>query len=406
MKPNCAIELKAPKQVPYRELLCLLAASIGMYVGATASAVAQTFLPSEARVIHVGQLASKTNPLTSTLAGEYIAGIELAFSRINAQGGIKGRPLRLITKDDNFDADNAVALTEQMVAQEDILAMVGNFGTQPLLKLATEGILEKHRLASIAPMTGLRSALNKPNVFPLRASYEDEVLAMLNHAHSVQHSKVAYLYFKAGVGTHLAKLAPEMALQSRINLLGLAGFAVTVDKALQESAVTDALKTFGADRPDAVVLIAVGGVHSEAVKALRKHYGNSMPIYSLGQVSSSTLIKDVGNKAAAGIMLTQVVPEPAKAMLPIMREFHADLRKLLDSKAPGYMLLEGYLAGRVTAEVVKRSAALTRDAILKSAQNFGEIDLGGYRVVYNLNERKSLHPVELTMISQTGRLIR
>ena len=406
MKPNCATDLKAPNQVSYRELLCLLAAGIGIYVGTTVSAVAQTLPLPAARVIHVGQLASKTNPLTSAMAGEYIAGIELAFSRINAQGGIKGRPVLLITKDDNFDAGKAVALTEQMVAQEDILAMVGNFGTQPLLKLATEGILEKHLLASIAPMTGLRSALNKPNIFPLRASYEDEVLAMFNHAKSVQHSKVVYLYFEAGVGTHLAKLAPEMASQSRINLSALAGFAVTADKSLQESAVTNALKTFGADRPDAVVLIAVGGVHSEAVKALRKHYGSSMPIYSLGQVSSSTLIKDVGNKAAAGVMLTQVVPEPAKAMLPVMREFHADLRKVPDSKTPGYMLLEGYLAGRVTAEVVKRSTALTREAILKSAQNIGEIDLGGYRVVYNLNERKSLHPVELTMISQTGRLIR
>ena len=406
MKPNCATDLRASKRVPYRKLLCLLVTGIGIYVGIAGSAGAQTSPSSTARVIHVGQLASKTNPLTSAMAGEYIAGIELAFSRINAQGGIKGRPVRLITKDDNFDGGKAVALTEQMVAQEDILAMVGNFGTQPLLKLATEGILEKHQLASIAPMTGLRSALTKPNIFPLRASYEDEVLAMFNHAKSVQHAKVAYLYFEAGVGTHLAKLAPEMASQSRINLSALAGFAVTADKALQESAVTDALKTFGTDRPDAVVLIAVGGVHSEAVKALRKHYGSSMPIYSLGQVSSSTLIKDVGNKAAGGVILTQVVPEPAKAMLPVMREFHADLRKLTDAKAPGYMLLEGYLAGRVTAEVVQRSTALTRGAILKSAQNIGEIDLGGFRVVYNPNERKSLHPVELTMISQTGRLIR
>jgi branched-chain amino acid transport system substrate-binding protein len=358
------------------------------------------------RPIQVGQLASVTNPLTSAMAGEYIAGIELAFKRVNALGGIKGRPVILVTKDDNFDAANAVAMTEQMVTQDNIVAMVGNFGTQPLLKLAAEGTLEKHQLASIAPMTGLQSALGKPNVFALRASYEDEVLAMFSHASRVQHKKVAYLYFEAGVGTHLAKLAPDMAAQSRVDLMGPKGFAVTADKALQESAVLDTLKTFGDSKPQAVVLIAVGGVHSAAVKALRKHYDNAMPIYSLGQVSSEALINDVGNQAASGVMLTQVVPEPGKSLMPVMREFHADLGKRLQAKPPTYMLLEGYLAGRVTAELLKRSKTVSRQTVLESAQNAGEINIGGYRVVYGPNQRKSLYPIELTMVSSSGKLIR
>ena len=290
--------------------------------------------------------------------------------------------------------------------QDDIVALIGNFGTQPLLKLASEGTLEKHQLASIAPMTGLQSALSKPNVFALRASYEDEVLAMFNHAFRVQHAKVAYIYFEAGVGTHLAKLAPDMATQSRVDLIGPKGFAVTADKTLQEAAVTEALKTLGNAAPQAVVLIAVGGVHSEAVRAVRKYYGVGIPIYSLGQVSSDALIKDVGNMAASGVMLTQVVPEPGKTFTQITREFNADLKKRSPSKAPSYMLLEGYLAGRVTTEILKRSKTMSREAVLKSAQNVGEIDLGGYRVVYNAKERKSLQPVELTMISQSGKLIR
>lgn len=388
-------------------LLWLFASSASIHASDTGPASAF----SGTRPIHVGQLASTTNPLTSAMAGEYIAGIELAFRRVNAAGGIKGRPLLLVTKDDNFDASKAVALTEQMVAQQDILAMVGNFGTQPLLKLAAEGTLEKLQLASIAPMTGLQSALGKPNIFPLRASYEDEVLAMFNHAYRVRHSRVMLMYFQAGVGTHQAKLAPEMAKQSRVELMGPTGFAVTADKSLQEAAVTEALKTQEGDRPQAVVLIAVGGVHSEAVKALRKHYGSLMPIYSLGQVSSTALVKDVGGKDAEGVMLTQVVPDPAKALLPVMQEFHADLRKLprenmSDATVPTYMLLEGYLAGRMPAQLLKRTKVLPREAVLKSLFNAGEIDLGGYRVVYNTVQRKSLQPIELTMIGQNGKLIR
>jgi branched-chain amino acid transport system substrate-binding protein len=367
---------------------------------------AQTLASLAGRPIHVGQLASVTNPLTANMAAEYIAGIELAFNRANALGGVKGRPVVLVTKDDNFDAGKAVLLTDQMVAQNDIVAMVGNFGTQPLLKLAAEETLEKHRLASIAPMTGLQSALNKPHVFALRASYEDEVLAMFNHAARVQHPKVVYIYFEAGVGTHLAKLASAMAQQANVDLVGLKSFPVTADRSQQETAVMGALKELGNVQPQAVVLIAVGGVHSEAVKALRKHYGSTMPIYSLGQVSAEALIKDVGNTVASGVMLTQVVPEPGKALIPVMREFHSDLRKSRQEKAPSYMLLEGYLAGRVTTELLRRSKTLSREAVLQAAMSAGEINTGGYRVIYSPKERKSLQPIELTMISQSGKLIR
>ena len=119
---------------------------------------AQTLPTLAGRPIHVGKLASVTNPQTANMASEYIAGIELAFNRANALGGVKGRPVVLVTKDDNFDAGKAVLLTGQMVAQNDIVATVGKFGAQPLLKLAAEETLEKHGLAGIAPMTGLLPA--------------------------------------------------------------------------------------------------------------------------------------------------------------------------------------------------------------------------------------------------------
>ena len=398
--------MKISDSTPNSPVRLVSFALLALFASLSLGVKAQTAQYPAVRPINIGQLASVTNPLTAAIASEYIAGIELAFNRVNALGGIKGRPVTLVTKDDNFDASRAVATTDRLVEQEDIVAMVGNFGTQPLLKLASEGTLEKHRLASIAPMTGLQSALSKPHVFALRASYEDEVLAMFNHAYRVQHNKVAYVYFEAGVGTHLAKLAPDMAVQSRVDLIGPKGFQVTADKALQEGAVTEALKTLGNAAPQAVVLIAVGGVHSDAVKALRKHYGVAIPIYSLGQVSSAALIRDVGNMAASGVMLTQVVPEPGKTFTQVTREFNADLRKRSPPTTPSYMLLEGYLAGRVTTEILRRSKTMSCDAVLKAAQNAGEIDLGGYRVVYSPKERKSLHPVELTMISQGGKLIR
>jgi branched-chain amino acid transport system substrate-binding protein len=386
--------------------------ALWLILGFTLISTAQA-VPRDAaagQTINVGQLASKTHPLTSGMANDYVTGIELAFKRVNAQGGIKGRSIKLLNIDDNFDANKSVELVEQLVAQNDVMALVGNMGTLPLLKLAEQGTLEKHSLASFAPMTGLQSALDKPNVFALRASYEDEVLAMLKHTSQLGRGKVVYLYFEAGVGIHLAKLAPEMATQAKVQLLGVKGFAVTKDRAQQEAAAADALNALNGSLagavPQAVVLIAIGGAHSEAVKAVRKHYGMTIPIYSLGQINPATLIKDVGGAMATGVMLTQVMPVPNGIDLAIQRDFQNDLHRFASGQSGSYFGFEGYIAGRLMAEILRRTKTLSRQAVLQTSLQAGVVDLGGYRVSYSPKQRKSLHRVELTMISRDGKLIR
>ena len=370
----------------------------------TPSALVAT--PSTRNAVAVGQLASTTHPIPAENAKDYIAGIELAFARINARGGVKGRPLRLVTADDNFDASRATGLVDELVSQQDIVAMVGNFGTQPVLKLAAEGTLEKHQLASIGPMAGLQDALTKPNVFAVRATYEDEVLAMMQHAARLGRIKVGFVYFEAGAGKHLAKLAPEMAQQAGVDLRGLHMFAVTPDKSRQEDTVLQAIAPLVSQDLNAVILIAAGGVHSDAIKAIRKKLGAGLPIYSLGQNSAELLVKDVGAVTAAGVMLTQVVPAPGSFDIPLMREFTQDLQKFSVKKSANFMLVEGYIAGRVATEILKRSKTLNRESVLKAANTAGEINVSGYRVQYDANQRKSLHRVELTMIASNGKLIR
>lgn len=356
--------------------------------------------------IYVGQLASVTNPISSGNAKEFISGIELAFERVNRAGGIKGRPLKLVTKDDQFDANKSVGLTTELVAESDIVAMVGNFGTPSLMKLAAEGTLEKLQMASIGPVTGLQSALDKPNMFAVRGSYEDEVLAMLNHATRIGRARIAYLYFEAGVGIQLAKLAPDMAKAAGVQLVDIQGFPITPERALQEAAVTKSLATLGDKSFDAMVLIAVGVAHSEAVKAVRKRYGKGMPIYSLGQVNPATLVKDVGTDLAAGVMLTQVMPSPGSRAMAIVRDYQADRLAYQPANVPSYMALEGYITASIAGELIKRAKAVDRPSVLASASGAGQLNVRDFAVSYGATKRKSLNTIEITMVNSYGKLIR
>ncbi len=74
-----------------------------------------------------------TAPITLGLAGPLSApfgepmrlGARLAVDRINAEGGIRGRPLRLEERDDHADIDSAVAVAGDLIAT-DAVAVIGH----------------------------------------------------------------------------------------------------------------------------------------------------------------------------------------------------------------------------------------------------------------------------------------
>lgn len=358
-----------------------------------------------AQVIKLGHTSAPSHSFVGAISREYSAGIQLALDRTNAAGGVRGRSFALVSQDDGFNETNTAAFVEAMVEQQGIVALVGVVGTLPTVRLAENKILEKHRLALIGPFTGLQSALSRSNVFPVRSSYEDEVRAMFGHSAQLTRTKVLFLYYEAGVGPALAPLVSAMASDQQVELTGAIGFAVTPERKAQQEAVRKALEG-SSSKPDSVVLIAVGQVHSEAVKAIRKHFGAGMPIYSLGQVDPASLVADVGVSAARGVMLSQVMPAPGSTQLQIVRDFNGDRKRFAPQMLPTYAFLEGYICGRISVEVVRNAKEVTREGVLLAAEQAGQLDVGGYRVHYGRDQRRSINPIELTIVTRSGALAR
>jgi branched-chain amino acid transport system substrate-binding protein len=66
----------------------------------------------------------------------YKKGMELAVAEINAGGGLLGRPLELITRDDNGNAGDAVRVAEELVAREKVDVLMGTFSSAVGLAVA------------------------------------------------------------------------------------------------------------------------------------------------------------------------------------------------------------------------------------------------------------------------------
>ena len=75
--------------------------------------------------IRIGELNSyKTQP---AFLGPYRMGMELAVEQVNAAGGVNGRPLELIIRDDNSNPGDAVRTAEELVTREKVDVLTGTF---------------------------------------------------------------------------------------------------------------------------------------------------------------------------------------------------------------------------------------------------------------------------------------
>ena len=82
---------------------------------------------------------------------------------INARGGINGRRIRFITRDDNSDPASALELTRGLVEKDDVHLMFGSFGTPG--NIATRWYLNERKIPQLFVASG-DEELSQAKAFP------------------------------------------------------------------------------------------------------------------------------------------------------------------------------------------------------------------------------------------------
>ena len=123
---------------------------------------------------------------------------------------------------------------------------------------------------------------------------------------------------------------------------------------------------------------------------------------SISFVGTDALAKALGNEGD-GVVVTQVVPYPLDASVPVVAKYQAALKAANPDAKPGFVTLEGYLAGRLAVEALGRvSGDLTRQALLDTIAKSGPFDLGGFTLKFAANDNQGSNQVFLTVIQSDG----
>jgi ABC-type branched-subunit amino acid transport system substrate-binding protein len=135
--------------------------------------------------------------------------------------------------------------------------------------------------------------------------------------------------------------------------------------------------------------------------------GNSAMVVTVASVNPLVLVKLLPPGMASGIGVAQVVPNPGEFKFGIVREYQAMLKKFGGpDMAPTHIGLEGYLAGKLLVEALRRTGRdPKKGALWRALEQFSNHDMGGFRVGFSRTNRGGSDFVEMGVINAQGRLL-
>ena len=362
---------------------------------ASTSSLAEPGVTNDA--ITLGQSTALSGPL-GDLGQEVLKGSKAYFDALNARGGINGRKIVLISKDDAYDPKKTVENVEAFIAGGETFALFGTFGTpnnEALIPVAL-----KAGMPVLMPYTGAPS-IRKPElvgVFNLRASYAGEAEKLIQHLTTIGFKKIGIAYQNNSFGKEVLTAATAALEQRQLKPVA----AVSVENNASDAAAA-ATKLLAA-QPDALVLGLAGKPTIEVIKNVNQSR-KGLQMYALSVLATVGNLKALGNDGS-GVAISQVVPFPSNTVMPLVRDYQQAM-KAAGVNEFSHLSLEGYLNARVVAEGIRRAGRnLSRESLITSLQSINRMDMGGMEIGFGKGASSASKFVELTVINSQGRLVK
>jgi ABC-type branched-subunit amino acid transport system substrate-binding protein len=361
---------------------------------------------AHAQDLLIGQVSSQTSPVTAINAKGLYAGFNVYLEAVNAKGGVRGRKVKLVNKDDKLAPGVMTEMTRDFIADKNILALAAYQNTGGIGELAKLDVAGQAGIAMIAPFQGDKSIVSAPNFFPFRSGYPDEVEALVKEAFFTQKKKVVVVYQSATFGPAMMQLAQDVSKKVGLNVVAY----VKMDTAAQDklvAVINGVVAAVVKADPDAVILLLGGKPAPELLKQIRNSQAADAQLYAMSIVPPSDIVAALGDAKARGVVISQAVPFPFSPTLPLVDEYQRLMKQYAPSEPLSYSTLEGFVDAKITVEALKRAGPKpTREKVLKALLNMGELDLGGVYVDYSPKARNGWGIVDLTVIGPNGKLLR
>ena len=299
------------------------------------------------------------------------------FAMINEQGGIHGRKINFISRDDSYSPPKTVELVRKLVEQDGVLALFQTFGTAP--NSAIREYLNDNKVPQLFVRTGA-SKWNDPKHYPWtmgwQPSYQIEGRIYARYIlKNIPAAKIAVLYQNDDFGKdYLIGLRDGLGDKADGMIVASQSYETT-DATIHSQIVS--LQTSGAN-----VLLTVA-LPKFAAQTIRKIYEIGWkPTHILSSVSNSVglVMRPAGPEKSVGIISATYGKDPTDPQWQDTLEYNEWLAWMKKYNTSGNVAdadtVYGYSAAQTMVAVLKACGDnLTRENLMKQAASIRDLQL-------------------------------
>lgn len=349
---------------------------------------------SDAEIV-IGQSCALKGP-AQALGKGIRDGALIYFRKINSNGGIRGRKIRLITYDDGYEPGSCLENTNRLITQDGVFILFGFVGTTT--SRAAVPIASEKKVPYFAPYTGaefLRNPLNR-QVFNIRASYYQEIDAMVEHLIKDTGIKRISVFYQNDSYGKTGLEGVRIALAKRgMHILNSAHYSrntINVEQSVEALNLT---------RPGAVIMIGTYKPCARFIRLMRKS-GSEALFLNVSFVDADSLGAALANQGI-GVVITQVVPFPYDRRIPVVSEFYSLSEQFLPEAKPSFVCLEGFIAAKAFCGILlKTPDPITRKGFINTAESQVSLDLGGFSISFSKDNHQGSNLIYFSQVGPGG----
>lgn len=324
--------------------------------------------------IKIGMVVPLTGPYAPLGTGDKAAA-EQQVAAINAAGGIDGRQVELIVKDDKTDVTQSVTEYNQLAADKSVSAILSSSFASASAATAPSAETNKIPTLALSPISVLASGSNK-YAFVVPATPEVYAQAMVDYFTATGVKSIAIGYAGGDVYGQTGNDATKAAASK-------AGLDIAMDEAYDQTATDfSALITHVQNsKADGLLVWGAGPAPVIITKQMRAK-APGVQVYMTGAEASSLYVKPSGD-AAEGVIMSSSVAVPTD-QLPdgpyktLLDSFVTPWKSANDGVNPPQFAFDGATGIGLIKAAIEKAKSSDRDAIRDALESTDALMINGH----------------------------
>lgn len=344
-------------KILYKLLTCILITGMVTFAGCGREDDATGVTDDE---IVIGSWGPLTGP--AALWGNIVRGTDAYFEMINEEGGIHGRNIRFVYRDDGYEPPRTVSAVRQMVQNEGVFAFVGGVGTAP--GMAVKEFITERNIPWVSPVTGSTRFAYPPqeNIFAMYPLYSKEAAVQVNYAiDEMGAENVAIIYQNDDFGKS-GLVGAKMALEARGMELVESTSVEMMDSDLSSQAAL--LRESSAD----VVLMWLLPRHAAIILGNTNKIDYNPDWIASSVLSDMTLMHDITEGAWENVIFSSFGEFPTSDH-ELVQKYRATFEKKYPDVRWGTFAAAGFFFAEPLVEALERAGPdLTRESFIEAME--------------------------------------